>query len=850
MMATSQDYFGNPYALFRGPPTTLRPRESPVGVGHALPHGHGHMHGHAHSHAHGHGHHGHAHSHYAALDLQTPHKRNIETDVRAPPPPLPPPPLPLPAASPRYNTDQGAMDQQFCLRWNNHPTNLTGVLTSLLQREALCDVTLACEGETVKAHQTILSACSPYFETIFLQNQHPHPIIYLKDVRYSEMRSLLDFMYKGEVNVGQSSLPMFLKTAESLQVRGLTDNNNLNYRSDCDKLRDSAASSPTGRGPSNYSAGLGGGGGGGSGSVSDAMRDSRDSLLQVIRYLPIYNLTFMSYGHKLAKLFAYRSGRVACKPNKEYQHLCFGIYDMDEEMGLDGGQGNWAHASLAHMTPAISWHCLQFHLCLPFIDFFCFLFQANFKSSPVPKTGGSTSESEDAGGRHDSPLSMTTSGHLSSLGGGNVGAASALSGLSQSLSIKQELMDAQQQQQQHREHHVALPPDYLPSAALKLHAEDMSTLLSQHALQAADAREDHNDVKQMQLDQTDNIDGRVKGFISEDRERDREEQERDRELEHDVQIHRDRDMEAEDVEQQDQEDIDEEAEAATAYHATPPKYRRAVVYAPPHPDEAAASGSDIYADGGYQCEYKCKELNMRAIRCSRQQHLMSHYPPHHQHHRSLMDCPAEAAYSPPSVTGNPAYLTTNGSVQQLDLSSYHGHSHGHHHHHPSPLPIAPPPPSLSQGSPQHYPTASGSGSGGISAPASITGSASGSATSAPPSVVTSAVSPQPSSSSSGSSSSAAAVAAAAAAAANRRDHNIDYSTLFVQLSGTLPTLYRCVSCNKIVSNRWHHANIHRPQSHECPVCGQKFTRRDNMKAHCKIKHADIKDRFFSHYVHM
>ncbi|XP_033232955.1 sex determination protein fruitless-like [Drosophila pseudoobscura] len=100
MMATSQDYF-NPYALFRGPPTTLRPRESPLGVGHAHAHAHSHIHGHAHTHAHGHSHgHGHGHGHalsghgYAALDLQTPHKRNIETDVRAPPPPLPPPPLP------------------------------------------------------------------------------------------------------------------------------------------------------------------------------------------------------------------------------------------------------------------------------------------------------------------------------------------------------------------------------------------------------------------------------------------------------------------------------------------------------------------------------------------------------------------------------------------------------------------------------------------------------------------------------------------------------------------------------------------------------------------------------------
>ncbi|XP_063707468.1 protein bric-a-brac 1 isoform X2 [Culicoides brevitarsis] len=124
------------------------------------------------------------------------------------------------------------MDQQFCLRWNNHPSNLTGCLSRLLKNEALCDVTLVCNDKKFQAHQTILSACSPYLEEIFLNNKIPHPIVYMIGVGAVEMAALLDFMYQGEVNVAHSLLQKFLNTARILQVRGLTENDSMNFKAE------------------------------------------------------------------------------------------------------------------------------------------------------------------------------------------------------------------------------------------------------------------------------------------------------------------------------------------------------------------------------------------------------------------------------------------------------------------------------------------------------------------------------------------------------------------------------------------------------------------------------------------
>uniref|UniRef100_A0A1B0FP25 Uncharacterized protein n=1 Tax=Glossina morsitans morsitans TaxID=37546 RepID=A0A1B0FP25_GLOMM len=66
MMTTTQDFFSNPYSLFRGPPTTMRPRESPINN--------------------------------FALDFhKTTHNQNMDREER---PPAPPPPLPPPLTPP------------------------------------------------------------------------------------------------------------------------------------------------------------------------------------------------------------------------------------------------------------------------------------------------------------------------------------------------------------------------------------------------------------------------------------------------------------------------------------------------------------------------------------------------------------------------------------------------------------------------------------------------------------------------------------------------------------------------------------------------------------------------------
>merc|ERR1719468_1038044 len=131
---------------------------------------------------------------------------------------------------------EGPTRQQYCLKWNNHKVNISGVFDRLRDVEKFCDVTLASEDQqSIKCHRILLSAGSGYLEKILDQNPSDHPTIVLSKIKYSELKHLVDFMYSGEVAVEQDHLSKLLEAANILQIKGLYES----HEDDKDESNDS-----------------------------------------------------------------------------------------------------------------------------------------------------------------------------------------------------------------------------------------------------------------------------------------------------------------------------------------------------------------------------------------------------------------------------------------------------------------------------------------------------------------------------------------------------------------------------------------------------------------------------------
>lgn len=137
----------------------------------------------------------------------------------------------------------GGEGQTYCLRWNNHKSNLVEILDGLFQRKSYVDCTLQVDDSKFFVHRVVLAANSSYFQQILQDVPMDHCTIIFPGVASFEMQALLDYMYTGEVNVTQSQIPRIIQIAEQLEVKGLFDMTDLKDKFDKIKMDEPTFSS-------------------------------------------------------------------------------------------------------------------------------------------------------------------------------------------------------------------------------------------------------------------------------------------------------------------------------------------------------------------------------------------------------------------------------------------------------------------------------------------------------------------------------------------------------------------------------------------------------------------------------
>ena len=95
-------------------------------------------------------------------------------------------------------------------------------MKELMMNEDLADITLITEDKKqIKANINILSACSPLFKDILKKEKNSSPIIYLRGIQYSEMESIMQFIYLGETTLNRTRMDEFISVAKSLEIQEL-----------------------------------------------------------------------------------------------------------------------------------------------------------------------------------------------------------------------------------------------------------------------------------------------------------------------------------------------------------------------------------------------------------------------------------------------------------------------------------------------------------------------------------------------------------------------------------------------------------------------------------------------------
>ena len=112
--------------------------------------------------------------------------------------------------------------EKYSLTWHAYSDHLKSMMKELMMNEDFSDITLVTEDKKqIKANRNILRACSPVFRDILKNENHSSTVMYLRGIQFSEMESILQFIYLGEATFYQERMDEFLAVAKLLEIKQL-----------------------------------------------------------------------------------------------------------------------------------------------------------------------------------------------------------------------------------------------------------------------------------------------------------------------------------------------------------------------------------------------------------------------------------------------------------------------------------------------------------------------------------------------------------------------------------------------------------------------------------------------------
>ena len=110
------------------------------------------------------------------------------------------------------------------LTWDVYTENSCNTIRNLYSDTTFTDVTLLTEDDQqISAHKVVLASGSCFFRRILMKNSHQNPLIYLKGIKFNDLKSIVRFIYLGETEINRNEVESFMRTGNDLQITGLLE---------------------------------------------------------------------------------------------------------------------------------------------------------------------------------------------------------------------------------------------------------------------------------------------------------------------------------------------------------------------------------------------------------------------------------------------------------------------------------------------------------------------------------------------------------------------------------------------------------------------------------------------------